>query len=283
MNYLHQIAKKLSIRVLDNNLSEHINAHIDDIDLNASEEILIYIKGKPKSLIRIKDGKFVIYGDEKDEDHLRRFSGLFISLLGWDEHAFPIEQSRLISYMGRLHEFDALPNRTRENSFSSTDPAFTIKVTSGTRTNNSSADKNSPNPKDAFSDSAATQQDQLQKRAGVWKSRGLKKVEVYDDSVWISLKENVVIEDREEELKLYGNYDLQAISLMISHAKEVWENQCYINSDDDQFKILVWRECYLQGVELKNYEPGVKEKRRILDSIRASKSNSRSAPQPAAA
>lgn len=283
MNYLDQIAKRLNVRITDKNLAECLDSCIDSVDLSNPDEIVIQTY-KKKSAIKIKNGKFDLYGEEEDEEILRKFSGLFISFLGWDNSAFPIEQSKLISYHGRVPEHNVTTDHKSESTFSKNDePAFTIKAAPPHKGEDSSTSSGT-SPKDAFSHSASTQQEQLQKRADVWKSRGLEKVDIHDESVWVSVKENVVIEDRGEELKLYGDYDLQAISLMVSHAKETWNNNCYVDGDD-KFKTLVWRECYLQGVKLQNFEPEPKDKERIVSAIRRSQAGKGQGigPQPIAA
>ena len=257
MKYIDQIAKRLNVRITDMNVAACLDSYIVDVDLSSPDEIIIHTHRK-KAAVKIKDGKFDIYGLEKDEKVLRTFSGLFISVLGWDDTAFPIEQSKLISYRGRMPENKATNENKNEAVFTITAPAAEFARTSAT------------NPKDAFSNSASTQKNNLQDRAELWRSRGLQKVDIRDDSVWVSVKENVVIEDRGKELKLHGDYDLQAISLMVSHAKETWNNNCSVHGDN-KFRMLVWRECYIQGVKLQNFEPSPREKQHIISGIEKNK------------
>lgn len=280
MKNLEQIAERLKIRIADKQRARDLDCFIESVDLSNPDEIVIQTC-KKKSAIKIKNGQFEVYGYKKDEEILRIFSGLFISFLGWDNAAFPIEQSKLISYKGRMPAQKAsAKNKTEAKLPSDDDAVLTVRAGSSHK----AKDTSGAGPKASFAQSAATQEEQLQKRAEVWKSRGLEKVDVRDDSVWVTVKENVEIEDRGEELKLYGDFDLQAITLMVSHAKETWNNNCWVHGDD-KFKTLVWRECYLQGVTLQGFEPEPQEKERILSATRCSQSGStqNAAPQPMAA
>lgn len=275
MKYFDKIAEHLNVRITDRKLADCLDSCISSIDFSNPDEIVIQTF-KKKSNVKIKDGKFSLYGEEKDEEFLRKFSGLLISFLGWDDTAFPIEQSKLISYCGRMPEYEATTNNQRkDNESKDQDVVFSIEATPSRQKQDFKI--NERNPKSAFSHSASTQQYQLQKRADVWKSRGMENVDIHDQSVWVTVKKNVVIEDCDKELKLHGNYDLQAITLMVSHAKETWNNKCRVNGDNE-FKALVWRECYIQGVNLTNFQPEADERKRLIADIEQLQSSRSQAP-----
>lgn len=274
MSSLNKLMRHLNASTAhaDRGLAEALDSAIESVDLSNSDEILVYTH-KKNSLIKIRRGKFDIYGNEKDEESLRVISGLLISLLGWDEQAYPIQQSKLISFLGPLPDLKASLGKERAK--------LIIKAVEPPKMGSSSRSAGK-NPKTAFSAQSETEDQALKRRADIWKSRGLQDVEIQGKSVWVTVNENTVIEDKGPELKLYGDYDLQAISLMVFHAKEQWNNNCYVDGDE-AFKNLVWRECYIQGVNLGNYEPDEAVKMTIMSTLTQPKNTSHGAPIQTAA
>lgn len=259
---------------------------IDDVDYSHADGVYIFAY-KKNSLIKFNGKKLHIYCTKEDLEFLDIMSCLVIDAFGLTESPEFQDgmKSSIMEYMGILDK-SAFHNPEQEKLSKELEHdnesyvVFSIKRAAASKEElhgNAQA-------KDTFQNAAQPPRNDLEKRADVWKSRGLEKIDIRDESVWVSVKENVVIEDSGEELKLYGDYDLQAISLMVSHAKETWNNNCYVDGDD-KFKTLVWRECYLQGVKLQNFEPEPKEKARIVSAIRRSHAGKGQGigPQPIAA